>query len=110
MPHRTCCKCLAPFLTDGRANVCETCRVPLRRRDVSKEAIKRRPITNRERSVIACVVRELPDKLIADELKLSEGTVGMYLCHIYQKLNVSGRMGLVKWGMRNGFDDQPPTT
>lgn len=47
-------------------------------------------------------------KLVAHELGLGTGTVKVYLSHIYKKLGV-GRAGLVKWGMRNGFDDAPPT-
>jgi two-component system, NarL family, nitrate/nitrite response regulator NarL len=51
-------------------------------------------LTLREADVAYCVSRGLSNKEIARELHLSEGTVKMYLHHIYEKLRLAGRTQL----------------
>jgi two-component system nitrate/nitrite response regulator NarL len=51
-------------------------------------------LTSREAEVAYLVSRGLRNKEIARELHLSEGTVKMYLHHIYEKLRLSSRMEL----------------
>jgi DNA-binding NarL/FixJ family response regulator len=51
-------------------------------------------LTSREAEVAYLVSRGLRNKEIARELHLSEGTVKMYLHHIYEKLGLSSRMEL----------------
>jgi DNA-binding NarL/FixJ family response regulator len=51
-------------------------------------------LTSREAEVAYLVSRGLRNKEIARELHLSEGTVKMYLHHIYEKLCLSSRMEL----------------
>ena len=51
-------------------------------------------LTSREAEVAHLVSRGLRNKEIARELHLSEGTVKMYLHHLYEKLRLSGRMEL----------------
>lgn len=105
--HRTCCKCVAalPANTGRHVTVCQGCRKP--RHDLA-EPRAGQPLTPREEHVVRCIMKDNSCKLVAHELGLGTGTVKVYLSHIYKKLGV-GRAGLVKWGMRNGFDDAPPT-
>jgi two-component system, NarL family, nitrate/nitrite response regulator NarL len=51
-------------------------------------------LTPREAEITQLVSRGLRNKEIARELHLSEGTVKMYLHHIYEKLRLSGRTQL----------------
>ena len=51
-------------------------------------------LTPREAEIANLVSRGLRNKEIARELHLSEGTVKMYLHHLYEKLRLSGRMEL----------------
>ena len=63
-------------------------------------AVARRPseiascLTSREAEIAHLVSRGLRNKEIGRELDLSEGTVKMYLHHIYKKLDVGGRTQL----------------
>ena len=51
-------------------------------------------LTPREESVAALVARGLPNKALATQLGLSEGTVKVHLSRIYDKLGVSSRTEL----------------
>ena len=51
-------------------------------------------LTPREESVAALVARGLPNKALATQLGLSEGTVKVHLSRIYDKLGVSSRTQL----------------
>jgi two-component system nitrate/nitrite response regulator NarL len=52
-------------------------------------------LTSREQQVTALVCRGYPNKLIAQELNLAEGTVKIHLHKVFQKLNVSNRAALM---------------
>ena len=54
-------------------------------------------LTSREAEIARLVSRGLRNKEIARELDLSEGTVKMYLHHIYEKLDLGGRTQLALW-------------
>jgi DNA-binding NarL/FixJ family response regulator len=51
-------------------------------------------LTTREMMVAKLVSEGLPNKKIAQNLLITEGTTKLHLHHIYQKLNCSGRMAL----------------
>jgi len=52
-------------------------------------------LTCREQQVAALVCRGYPNKLIAQELNLAEGTVKIHLHTVFRKLNVSSRAALM---------------
>lgn len=54
-------------------------------------------LTPREIAVARMVSEGLPNKTVASRLAISEGTVKLHLHHVYQKLNLSGRMGLMQF-------------
>jgi DNA-binding NarL/FixJ family response regulator len=49
------------------------------------------PLAPKEKQVLSLVVRGLPNKAIASELKMSEGTVKAHLRSIFRKLEVESR-------------------
>ena len=51
-------------------------------------------LTARERALIGLVVQGLPNKQIARQLGITEGTVKVHLHTIYQKLGVPNRTAL----------------
>ena len=51
-------------------------------------------LTDREREVAALVCNGLSNKIVAQKLNVSEGTVKTHLHHIFQKFGVQGRSEL----------------
>jgi DNA-binding NarL/FixJ family response regulator len=52
-------------------------------------------LTEREQQVMKFAALGLPDKVIARQLGLAEGTVRLHLHRVYQKLGVTNRTSLV---------------
>jgi two-component system nitrate/nitrite response regulator NarL len=48
----------------------------------------------REREVMLLAAKGLPNKVIARELNVAEGTVKLHLHRVYQKLGINGRFAL----------------
>lgn len=61
-------------------------------------------LTPREVQVARMVADGLPSKHVAGRLAITEGTAKLHLHHIYSKLNLRGRMALVRYMQRNGLD------
>lgn len=62
-------------------------------------------LTTREMMVAQLVCEGLPNKKIAQNLLITEGTTKLHLHHIYQKLNCPGRMALALRMQNGGRDD-----
>jgi DNA-binding NarL/FixJ family response regulator len=60
-------------------------------------------LTPRELTVARMVTEGLPNKKIASQLFISEGTAKLHLHHIYQKLNCPGRMSLQRFMQEHGL-------
>jgi two-component system, NarL family, nitrate/nitrite response regulator NarL len=56
-------------------------------------------LTPREREVALLATRGLSNRAIADQLKLTEGTVKIHLNNIFRKLGIYRRASLIKMGM-----------
>lgn len=52
-------------------------------------------LTPRERDIVRMVARGMRNREIADRLGISEGTVKLHLHHVYEKLELSGRLELL---------------
>jgi two-component system nitrate/nitrite response regulator NarL len=99
---RSCCRCGVEFRALGeRVRVCEACRRP--RNPARLRVVPGQRLSDRERQVAALVARGLPNKLIASQLHLSEGTIKVYLFHIFQKTKVNNRTELAVWQVRGGI-------
>jgi two-component system, NarL family, nitrate/nitrite response regulator NarL len=61
-------------------------------------------LTRREVEIARMVADGLPSKHVADKLAITEGTTKLHLHHIYSKLNVRGRVALVRYMQRHGLD------
>jgi DNA-binding NarL/FixJ family response regulator len=73
----------------------------LQRETAAKEANKM--LTPREIEIVKMVAQGLRNKVIADRLTISEGTVKIHLHNIYEKLGVSGRPQLILFATRQGL-------
>jgi DNA-binding NarL/FixJ family response regulator len=61
-------------------------------------------LTRREIQVARMIADGLPNKHVATRLAITEGTAKLHLHNIYSKLNLSGRVGLVRYMQRHGVD------
>jgi len=60
-------------------------------------------LTAREIEVARMIADGLPNKRVADRLAITEGTAKLHLHHVYSKLNLSGRVALVRYMQRRGL-------
>jgi DNA-binding NarL/FixJ family response regulator len=62
-----------------------------------------RLLTPREREILAMVASGLRNRAVAERLSITEGTVKLHLHHIYEKLNVDGRLELILYAQKHGL-------
>ena len=62
-----------------------------------------RQLTPRETEIARLAVLGIATRDIAERLQVKQGTVKIHLHSIYEKLNVSGRLGLVLFARRRGL-------
>ncbi len=58
-------------------------------------------LTRRESDLVAMLVQGMKNKEIASTLGLTEGTVKVYLCKLFQKVGAKDRFELALFGLRN---------
>ena len=90
---RTCARCGRDFSAAGKEYVCLGCRAPDSYAIRMKRLRETRP-SPRELQIIMLVVAAHSNKEIAFQLRLSEGTVKVYLSRLFIKLGVSSRTEL----------------
>ena len=61
-------------------------------------------LTSRETEIATQLAKGQKNKEIARQLNLTEGTVKAHLHNIYEKLNLNGRLELVKYIQDSGLD------
>lgn len=60
-------------------------------------------LSPREREIVRMVASGLRNRAIAEKLGIGEGTVKVHVHHIYEKLDVNGRVELVLYARDNGL-------
>ena len=60
-------------------------------------------LTPREMEIVRMVAQGLRNKVIAERLSISEGTVKVHLHNIYEKLGVDGRLELTLCAQQKGL-------
>jgi DNA-binding NarL/FixJ family response regulator len=94
---RTCARCGGGFHAMRRQNICPRCRKPNSQPlpgNLIGACARNQQLSPREIHVVRLVCLAKSNKEIAAELKLTLGTIKIYLHQIYGKLNVSNRMQL----------------
>jgi len=59
-------------------------------------------LTPREIELVKMVAQGLRNRVIAERLAISEGTVKIHLHNIYDKLGIDGRLELMLWAQEQG--------
>ena len=100
---RTCCRCGSAYRSNSGQRICSGCSLPAQLK-------KKRPLNPelsfREKQVVRLVSHGKPNKEIAFNLHLTEGTIKEYLNRIFRKLGVANRTELAVWAVRHL--PQPP--
>ncbi|MFN7980699.1 MAG: response regulator transcription factor [Vicinamibacterales bacterium] len=63
----------------------------------------RRALTVRETEIVRMIAQGLRNKVIAERLQISEGTVKIHLHNVYEKLGLDGRLELMLYAQRQGL-------
>ena len=95
---KNCCRCGNEFRTPSQQRVCPACRKPA---VDDRQSSPHRELTLRERQIIGRIRFGKPNKEIAYELHLTEGTVKEYLNRIFRKLEVHNRTELAVWALQH---------
>ena len=98
---RNCCRCGTDFRSDAGSRICSDCR------DLA--AARKKPLNPklsfREEQVVKLVSQAKLNKEIANELRLSEGTVKEYLNRIFRKIGATNRTELAVWALTQRMAD-----
>ena len=98
-----CFRCGHEFPREGSSRICPTCRTPKPLRDRALD----QKLSLREQQVVNLVSQAKPNKEIAFELHLSEGTIKEYLNRIFRKVGVANRTQLAVWAVKRQPAQQP---
>jgi two-component system nitrate/nitrite response regulator NarL len=60
-------------------------------------------LTEREREILALIASGCSNKLIARQLKITEGTVKVHVKHLLRKLNLDSRVEAAVWAVKQGI-------
>lgn len=74
---------------------------PVRRQ--AAVADPRRTLTARETEIVRMITHGLRNKVIAERLSISEGTVKIHLHNVYEKLDLDGRLELMLHAQKQGL-------
>jgi two-component system nitrate/nitrite response regulator NarL len=90
---------LASLLAEGRANS---------ERPILRVAARPNGLSDRETAILRCLVCGYPNKVIADQLQMTEASVKVHLKAVLRKIQASNRTQAAIWAINNGFQtDQP---
>jgi DNA-binding CsgD family transcriptional regulator len=71
--------------------------------DKAARAQRSDPLTPREREVAVLVAQGLTNREIAEALVITEGTAGIHVTHILDKLGFRSRSQVAAWAVEHGF-------
>jgi two-component system nitrate/nitrite response regulator NarL len=77
-------------------------------RPIFRSAARTNGLSDRETAILRCLVSGYPNKVIADQLQMTEASVKVHLKAVLRKIQASNRTQAAIWAINNGFQiDQP---
>ncbi len=61
-------------------------------------------LSPREKRILRCLANGRPNKVIANELNITEGTVKVHIKAVFKKINARNRTEAAIWALSHGFD------
>lgn len=71
------------------------------RHETQSKAMDSVRLTEREREILTLIAVGYSNKLIAQRLKITEGTVKVHVKHLLQKLQLNSRVEAAVWAVRH---------
>ena len=90
---------LATLLAEGRANA---------ERPMFRGNSRPNGLSERETAILRCLVSGFPNKVIADQLQMTEASVKVHLKAVLRKIQASNRTQAAIWAINNGFQSDQP--
>lgn len=90
---------LATLLAEGRANS---------DRPMFRGSSRPNGLSERETAILRCLVSGYPNKVIADQLQMTEASVKVHLKAVLRKIQASNRTQAAIWAINNGFQSDQP--
>jgi two-component system nitrate/nitrite response regulator NarL len=90
---------LATLLAEGRANS---------ERPMFRGNSRPNGLSERETAILRCLVSGYPNKVIADQLQMTEASVKVHLKAVLRKIQASNRTQAAIWAINNGFQSDQP--
>jgi two-component system nitrate/nitrite response regulator NarL len=85
---------LAGLLAEGKARP---------ERPIFRAAVRPSGLSEREAAILRCLVFGYPNKVIADQLQMTEASVKVHLKAVLRKIHASNRTQAAIWAINNGF-------
>lgn len=85
---------LAGLLVEGKARP---------ERPIFRSILRPSGLSEREAAILRCLVYGYPNKVIADQLQMTEASVKVHLKAVLRKIHVSNRTQAAIWAINNGF-------
>lgn len=96
---------VASLISERLAPPSAASEAPARR---SRSAGRGEALTRREREVAKLVAAGFSDRKIAETLAITEGTAGVHVHHILEKLGFRSRVLVRDWALAHGLIEKPP--
>jgi two-component system nitrate/nitrite response regulator NarL len=61
-------------------------------------------LSPREKRILSCLAHGRPNKVIANELNITEGTVKVHIKAVFKKIHARNRTEAAIWALNHGFD------
>jgi two-component system nitrate/nitrite response regulator NarL len=85
---------LATLLAEGKATS---------ERPMFRSSVRPNGLSERESAILRCLVSGYPNKVIADQLQMTEASVKVHLKAVLRKIQASNRTQAAIWAINNGF-------
>jgi two-component system nitrate/nitrite response regulator NarL len=85
---------LAGFLIQGKARP---------ERPIFRPGVRPNGLSDREEAILRCLVYGYPNKIIADQLQMTEASVKVHLKVVLRKIRAANRTQAAIWAINNGF-------
>jgi two-component system nitrate/nitrite response regulator NarL len=85
---------LATLLAEGKATA---------ERPIFRSSARPNGLSERESAILRCLVSGYPNKVIADQLQMTEASVKVHLKAVLRKIQASNRTQAAIWAINNGF-------